>query len=91
MATQAMALLQKGQSLPEAGRWRALAQVGILRSAISNRSIRNKLLADFKKVEQQVPEEARAEVMLLAANSERQLGQATDAETLYRRDHRQIS
>ena len=31
MADKAMVLLQKGRSLPEAGRWRALAQVGILR------------------------------------------------------------
>lgn len=80
---QAMALLQKGRSLPEAGRWRALAQVGILRLQFQTGQYAQ-LLADFKKVEQQVPEEARAEVMLFAANSQRQLGQAADAETLYR-------
>ena len=42
------------------------------------------LLADYKKVLQQVPEDARAEVLLFAANSHRQLGHANEAETIYR-------
>ena len=83
MSDKAMALLQKGRSLPEAGRWRALAQVGILRLQYQTGQYAQ-LLSDFKKLEQQVPEEARAEVMLFAANSQRQLGHAADAETLYR-------
>jgi TolA-binding protein len=83
MADKAMALLQKGLSLPEAGRWRALAQVGILRLQYQSGQYAQ-LLADYKKVEQQVPEEARAEVMLFAANSQRQLGHAAEAESIYR-------
>src|SRR5229473_8222290 len=82
MSEKAMALLQKGRSLPEAGRWRALAQVGILRLQYQTGQYAQ-LLADYKKVQQQVPEEARAEVMLFAANSQRQLGQAAEAESIY--------
>ncbi len=42
------------------------------------------LLADYKKEREKLPEAAQAEVMLLAANSERQLGHAKEAEELYR-------
>lgn len=83
MSDKAMALLQKGKSLPEAGRWRALALVGILRSEFQTGQYQQ-IVADYKKVQQQVPEEARPEVMLLAANSERQLGQSKEAEAIYR-------
>src|SRR6266581_8005632 len=82
MADKAMVLLQKGRSLPEAGRWRALAQVGILRLQYQSGQYAQ-LLADYKKLQQQVPEEARAEIMLFAANSQRQLGQAAEAEAIY--------
>ena len=83
MTEKAMMLLQKGRSLPEAGRWRAQAQVGILRLQYQSGQYAQ-LLADYQKVQQQVPEEMRAEVMLFAANSQRQLGRATEAETIYR-------
>jgi TolA-binding protein len=82
-AEKAMALLQKGRSLPEAGRWRALAQVGILRLQYQSGQY-GQLLAGYEKVLQQAPEEARPEVMLFAANSQRQLGHAKEAETIYR-------
>ena len=83
MGEKAMSLLQKGRSLPEAGRWRALAQVGIVRLQYQSGQYAQ-LLADYKKVLQQVPEDARAEVMLFAANSHRQLGHAKEAEAIYR-------
>src|SRR5207302_8700128 len=41
------------------------------------------LLNDYKKVQQQLAEEMRPEVMLFAANSQRQLGHAKEAEALY--------
>src|SRR5437660_1362641 len=82
MADKRMALLEKGRSLPEPGRWRAVAQVGILRSQYQSGQYAQ-LLADYKKLQQQVPEEARAEVMLFAANSQRQLGQGAEAESIY--------
>src|ERR1700726_4440963 len=82
-AEKAMTLLQKGRSLPEAGRWRALAQVGILRLQYQSGQYAQ-LLAGYQKVLQQAPEEARPELMLFAANSQRQLGHAKEAETIYR-------
>src|SRR5438094_5482508 len=83
MSDKAMALLQKGRSLPEAGRWRSLAQLGILRLQFQTGQFAQ-LLNDYKKTQQQLPEEMRAEVILLAANSQRQLGHAKEAEALYR-------
>jgi TolA-binding protein len=41
------------------------------------------LLAEYKKELDKLPEPAQAEVLLLAANSERQLGHPKEAETLY--------
>jgi TolA-binding protein len=83
MGDKAMALLKKGRSLPAAGRWRALAQVGILRLQYQLGQY-DQLVAGYQKVLEKVPDEARAEVLLFAANAERQLGHAQDAETLYR-------
>ncbi len=83
MGEKAMTLLKKGRSLPEAGRWRALAQVGILRLEYQLGEF-DQLAGDYQKILPNVPEEARAEVMLFAANAERQLGHAQEAETLYR-------
>ncbi|HWY51989.1 MAG TPA: tetratricopeptide repeat protein [Chthoniobacterales bacterium] len=82
MSDKAMALLQKGRSLPEAGKWRALAQVGVFKVEFQTGQYAQ-LLSDYKKVPAQLPEEMRAEVMLLAANSQRQLGHAKEAEALY--------
>jgi TolA-binding protein len=82
MGDKAMALLQRGRSMPEAGRWRALAQVGVLRLQYQSGQYAQ-LLADYKKTQPQIPDEARAEAMLFAANSQRQLGHAADAESLY--------
>jgi len=83
MSDKAMTLLQKGRSLSEAGRWRSLAQLGILRLQFQTGQFAQ-LLNDYKKTQQQLPEEMRAEVILLAANSQRQLGHAKEAEALYR-------
>jgi TolA-binding protein len=82
MADKAMALLQRGRSLNESGRWRALAQLGILRLQFQTGQF-GALLDGYKKVQQQLPEEMRPEAMLLAANSQRQLGHAKEAEALY--------
>src|SRR5438552_2404494 len=83
MSDKAMALLQKGRSLSDAGRWHSLAQLGILRLQFQTGQFAQ-LLNDYKKAQQQLPEEMRAEIMLLAANSQRQLGHAKEAEGLYR-------
>ena len=83
MSDKAMALLQKGRALPDAGKWRGLAQIGILRVEFQTGQYAQ-VLNDYKKLQAQVPEESRAEAMLFAANSQRQLGHAKEAEAMYR-------
>jgi TolA-binding protein len=82
MADKAMSLLQRGRTLNESGRWRSLAQLGIVRLQFQTGQFAA-LLGDYKKVVQQVPEDVRPEVMLFAANSQRQLGHAKEAEAIY--------
>src|SRR5438477_1447654 len=83
MVDRAAGLLQKGRSLPEAGKFRAIAQVGLRRLQYQSGQYAQ-LLADYKKEQDKLPEAAQAEVMLLGANSERQLDHADKAEELYR-------
>ncbi len=83
MTAKATALLQKGRALPEAGRWAGVAAVGLLRLEYQAGQY-EKAVADYQKSQDQVPEEVRAEMMLLAANSQRQLGQMAEAQALYR-------
>lgn len=82
MVDKAMALLQKGRSLNEAGKWRSLAQLGIVKLQFQTGQFAA-LIDGYKKVLPQLTEEMRPEVMLLAANSQRQLGHAKEAEALY--------
>ena len=83
LVDRATTLLQKGRTLPEAGKFRAIAQVGLRRLQYQTGQY-ELLLADYKKDQDKLPEAAQAEVLLLAANSERQLGRADKAEELYR-------
>jgi len=82
MAQRAAALFQKGCTLPESGKFRALAQVGFRRLQYQTGQYAQ-LLADYKKQFDKLPDAAQAEVLLLAANSERQLGHSRQAEALY--------
>jgi len=83
MVDRATALLQKGRTMPEAGKFRAIAQVGLRRLQYQTGQYAQ-LLTDYKKELEKLPEAAQAEVLLLAANSERQLGHSKEAEALYR-------
>src|SRR5438876_2130528 len=83
MTDRAAALLQKGRTLPEAGKFRAIAQVGFRKLQYQTGQYAL-LLADYKKEFEKLPDPAQAEVLLLAANSERQLGHSKEAEALYR-------
>jgi TolA-binding protein len=84
MADRAAALLQKGRIQADAGKFRAIAQVGFRRLQFQTGQYAQ-LLADYKKELDKLPDAAQAEVLLLAANSERQLGNSKEAEALYRR------
>src|SRR5438094_3893279 len=83
MAQRAAALFQKGRSSPDAGKFRAIAQVGFRRLQYQTGQY-TQLLADYKKDLDKLPEPAQAEVLLLAANSQRQLNRPTQAEAVYR-------
>ena len=83
MAEKALGLLQKGRSLPEAGKWRAIAQVGLLRLQYQSGQY-DKVLAEYKRGEKEIPEEVRAEMMLIVGNSHRQLGHTKEADEIYR-------
>ncbi len=83
MTAKATALLQKGRTLPEAGRWNGIAAAGILRVEYQAGQY-EQAVADYQKSKDQVPEEVRPEMMLLAANSQRQLGKFKEAQEIYR-------
>jgi TolA-binding protein len=83
MVDRATSLLQKGRSLSEPGKFRAIAQVGLRRLQYQTGQYAQ-LLADYKKEQENLPAAAQTEVLLLAANSERQLGHSKEAEQLYR-------
>jgi TolA-binding protein len=82
IADRAEALLRKGRALPEAGKFRAIAQAGLRRLQYQTGQYAQ-LLTEYKKEQGNLPEAAQAEVLLLAANSERQLGHSKEAEALY--------
>ena len=82
MADRAEALLRKGRAVPEGGKFRAIAQVGLRRLQYQAGQYAQ-LLAEYKKEQGNLPEAAQAEVLLLAANSQRQLGNSKEAEALY--------
>ena len=84
MANKAAALLQKGKNLAEAGKWRGIAQVGLLRLQYQSGQY-EQLIAGYKRDQAQIPEEVRPEMMLLVGNSQRQLGHAKEAEEIYQK------
>jgi TolA-binding protein len=83
MAEKAMNLLTKGRSLPEAGKWRAIAEVGLLRLQYQSGQY-DKVLAEFRRGQDQIPEETRPEMMMIVGNSHRQLGHTKEADDIYR-------
>ena len=82
MAKKAAALLQKGKNLAEAGKWRGIAQVGLLRLQYQSGQY-EQLIAGYKREQNEIPDEVRPEMMLLVGNSHRQLGHTKEAEDLY--------
>ncbi|HXA09640.1 MAG TPA: tetratricopeptide repeat protein [Chthoniobacterales bacterium] len=83
MIAKATALLQKGRALPGARRWSGIAGVGLLRLEYQAGQYAQ-AVADYQRSKEQVPEEVLPEMMLLAANSQRQLSHFNEAQDLYR-------
>src|SRR3954469_12474416 len=83
MMEKALALLQKGRSLPEAGKWKAIAQVGLVRLQYQSGQY-EKVISEYKRAEKEIPEEVRAEMLLIVGNSHRQLAHTKEADDVYR-------
>jgi TolA-binding protein len=83
MVDKATALLQKGRVSSNPAKFRAVAQVGYRRLQYQTGQYAN-LLAEYKKELPNLPEAGQAEVTLIAANAQRQLGHSQEAEDLYR-------
>src|SRR5439155_8094132 len=81
MAEKARALLQKERA--ESGKWRGIAQSGLLRLEYQTGQFAQ-VVSDYKKSAEQLPDEAKPEAMLLVANAQRQLGHTQEAEGIYR-------
>ena len=91
MTEKATALLQKGAG--DSGS-RTLARDrgdGIVAAAISVRRNTTQLLAEYKRGQEQIPEDARAEMMLLAGTASGSSGTRKRRKQMYRADHREIS
>jgi TolA-binding protein len=83
MMDKALALLQKGRSLAEAGKWKAIAQVGLVRLQYQSGQY-EKVISEYKRAEKEIPDEVRAEMLLIVGNSHRQLGHTKEADDVYR-------
>src|SRR5881392_1611452 len=82
MAEKARTLLQKGRAISDSGRWKGIAQAGLLRLEYQTGQF-GQVISDYKKSAEQLPDEAKPETMLLVANAQRQLGHTQDAERIY--------
>jgi TolA-binding protein len=83
MVEKARVLLQKGRAASDSGRWKGVAQAGLLRLEYQTGQFAQ-VISDYKKSAGQLPEEAKAETMLLVGNAQRQLGHTQEAEGIYR-------
>jgi TolA-binding protein len=83
MAEKARVLLQKGRATSDSGRWKGVAHAGLLRLEYQTGQFAQ-VISDYKKSAEQLPEEAKAETMLLVGNAQRQLGHTHEAEGIYR-------
>jgi TolA-binding protein len=83
MAEKARVLLQKGRAASDSGKWKGVAQAGLLRLEYQTGQFAQ-IISDYKKSAEQLPDEAKPEAMLLVGNAHRQLGHAQEAERIYR-------
>ncbi len=83
LVEKARTLFDRGRTNPEAGKWKGIAQAGLLRLEYQTGQF-SILITDYKKTIDQLPDEAKPEAMLLAGNAQRQLGHAREAEETYR-------
>src|SRR5207302_7560682 len=73
MTDKARTLLQKGRVSAAGGRWRGIAQAGLLRLQYQTGQFAQ-LITDYKKTAGELPDDAKPEALLLVGNAQRQLG-----------------
>ncbi|MBN8711432.1 MAG: tetratricopeptide repeat protein [Verrucomicrobia bacterium] len=79
---RAASLFDAALALPDLGDWKAIAVLGAMRTFYTTGNYQ-KVTALKDKYLDSLPEDTRAEALLLAANSYRQLGNAQSAQTVY--------
>ncbi len=82
LVEKARTLFEKGRASAEAGKWKGVAQAGLLRLEFQTGQF-TQLIAEYKKSAEQLPDEAKPEAMLLVGNAQRQLGHSREAEEVY--------
>ena len=78
----AAATFTRALALPDLGNWKEIAEVSQFRALYNNQNYQ-KLLDAYATSSKQFSPEAQAEVLLIVANSERQLGKEKEACALY--------
>ena len=76
------AAFKKALSMPGAARWKEIAQLGVLRIAFDAAKYQQ-VIDTFSQPGAQFSADVRPELLLLAANSHRQLGKTAEAMNLY--------
>jgi TolA-binding protein len=74
--------LNQALALPDVGQWRPIAQIGLLRVLYESGKYQE-LLAQYQAAFIDLPDDIKPEVLILAANSRRQLGDFPGAADLY--------
>ncbi len=74
--------LKKALQMPAIGRWQPIAEIGLLRVLYETGKYQQ-LLDTYEKAAKNFPPDAKPEVLLLAANSMRQLGDHKGARAIY--------
>ena len=78
------AQLNKALAMPEIGDWKPIAQIGLLRVLFDSGKYKQ-LLDQYEVALKDLPADAKPEVLILAADSRRQLGDDAGAGELYAR------
>lgn len=79
---KAEARFKEALSLPEIGKWKDVAQIGLMQ-LLFDAGKYDKVLASFAQAAGQISAEAKPELLLLAANSNRQLQKFSEAIAIY--------
>jgi len=74
--------LNKALAIPEIGQWKPMAQIGLLRVLYETARYKQ-LLGQYQSAYDDLPDDTKPEVLILAANSKRQLSDFVGAADLY--------